>query len=111
MNAEQTESIKISPSSMSDQELNTAIAEGMGWTRLHPELPFFKDKKGYNWVFGPCEDYNHCRVVEDWIWDNDQWALFTTRLESDGTGFITRSTGRMRCEAALAVMREMKGSK
>lgn len=98
---------------MTNQEIADECAMAMGWRRDTERWDYNEWIKPdgsreayYDWT--PWEDYNQCRMMEDFLFEKGHWLPYSTQLgcHGDWRCLALRSTALERCCAFLEVMRE-----
>lgn len=106
---------------MTEEEINIAIAEEMGWTgcilynvesgkepRGHPPKQQ-SCYQGYTELIPQCaRDLNACHEMEKTLGDIDNWMLYDKALAEITEGFTFHAAASHRCEAFLRVKGKWK---
>lgn len=105
---------------MTDAELNEALAFGMDWKPVYETNAdgrkvvfwwFFEGGQIPSFKWNPCQNYTHCREVEDFIFKNHlgrKWMKALKQSTGYQTCWLLQTTAPQRCEAAYVVLKEMK---
>jgi hypothetical protein len=97
---------------MSDDEINAAIAESLGWslagTSIRAGRPPGADYVGSEFIPNYCNDLNAMHEAEEFLSGNSWIGYVNTLADIEGTLFGIRATARQRAEAFLRTLGKWK---